>query len=159
MRKIVFTNVLALSTGLALCLTVGAAEDLFLGTWKVNVAKSTFSPGPGLKAQVVKFEPAGDQIRIVIDSTGADGVTVHSEWLGKFDGKDYPMKGDPSLDTRSFRKIDDYTLEIIAKKGGKVITTTRTVYKKDGRTRVSTQMGTNAQGLKVNNSIFSERQQ
>ena len=135
-----------------------AAADLFSGTWKVNVAKSTFSPGPPLQSQVVKFEPAGDQMRITIDSTAAGGVPVHSEWLGKFDGKDYPMKGDPNVDTRSFRKVDDFTLEIIAKKAGKVITTTRTVYNKDGKTRVSTQTGINTKGQKIANTIISERQ-
>jgi hypothetical protein len=135
------------------------ATDLFSGRWTVNVAKSTFNPGPGLKAQTVLFEATGaDGMRVIIDSTGADGKTVHSEWVGKFDGKDYPMKGDPNIDTRSFRKIDDYTLEIIAKKTGKVITTTKTVYNKDGKTRISTQTGTNAQGQSVQNTIFSEKQ-
>ena len=97
-------------------------------------------------------------MRVIIDGTGADGKAVHSEWTGIFDGKDYPMKGDPNIDTRSFRKIDDYTLEIIAKKAGKVVTTTKTVYNKDGKTRISTQTGTNAQGKPVHNTIFSEKQ-
>lgn len=138
--------------------SAAAGDDLFSGTWKVNPAKSVFDPGPGLQAQIVKFETTAEGMKVVIDSTGADGKTIHSEWTGKFDGKDYPMKGDPNVDTRSFKKVDDHTLDIIAKKGGKVLTTTRTVYSKDGRTRVSTQTGTDPQGRKVQHRIFSEKQ-
>lgn len=132
--------------------------DMFSGTWKVNVSKSTFTPGPALKSQIVSFEWVGESMKVIVDSTGGDGKPVHSEWFGKLDGKDYPMKGDPNIDSRSFKRVDDYTLDIIAKKGGKVVSNTRTVYNKDGKTRVSTQTGSNAQGQQVHNTIFSEKQ-
>jgi hypothetical protein len=135
-----------------------SAADLVSGTWKVNVAKSSFNPGPGLQSQIVKFESKGDSWTVIVDSTGPDGKLVHSEWLGKFDGKDYPMIGDPNIDTRSFKKIDDYTLEIVAKSKGKVVSLTKTVYARNGKTRVSTQTGVNAQGQKVSNTIVSEKQ-
>jgi len=145
-----------------LVLTVSSAvvfgADMFSGKWKVNVAKSKFDPGPGLKEQTVTFQAVGTDWKVVVDSTGADGKTTHSEWIGKFDGKDYPMKGDPNIDTRSFKKVDDYTLDIIAKKAGKVLTSTRTVYDKDGKTRVSTQTGVDSQGRTIHNTIFSEKQ-
>ena len=158
MKTRLYVLLFVLLTQVTLPAITGFAADVFSGTWTVNVAKSTFSPGPPLKGQTVQFLPVGDDMRVIIDSTGADGKAVHSEWFGKFDGKDYAMKGDPNIDTRSFKKIDDYTLEIIAKKGSQVITTTRTVYNKDGKTRVSTQTGINAQGQKVSNTIFSEKQ-
>ena len=152
-RALVFLAVAALSSSI-----VVFGADMISGTWKVNVAKSKFDPGPGLKEQIVKFEPMGTDWRVIVDSTGADGKTTHSEWTGKFDGQDYPMKGDPNIDTRSFKKVDDYTLDIVAKKAGKVLTTTRTVYNKDGKTRVSTQTGVDAQSRKIQNTIVSEKQ-
>ena len=138
--------------------TSAFGADMFSGTWKVNVAKSKFDPGPGLKEQIVTFEAVGTDWKVVVNSTAGDGKTTHSEWIGKFDGKDYPMKGDPNIDMRSFKKVDDYTLDIIAKKGGKVLTTTRTVYNKDGKTRVSTQTGVDARGRQIHNRIVSEKQ-
>jgi hypothetical protein len=152
------TRVLMLLLVLSISTVVVLGADMFSGTWKVNVAKSKFDPGPGLKEQSVTFEAVGTDWKVVVNSTGADGKTTHSEWLGKFDGKDYPMKGDPNIDTRSFKRVDDYTLDIIAKKGGKVLTNTRTVYDKGGKSRVSTQTGVDAQGRQIHNTIVSEKQ-
>jgi hypothetical protein len=152
-RALVFLLVVTVSSS-----TVVFGADMFSGTWKVNVAKSKFDPGPGLKEQIVTFQAVGTDWKVAVDSTGADGKSTHSEWIGKFDGKDYPMKGDPNIDMRSFKKVDDYTLDIIAKKGGKVLTTTRTVYNKDGKTRVSTHSGVDAQGRQIHNTIVSEKQ-
>ena len=152
-------RVVALGT-IALCCIVGTAlaADVTVGTWKVNVAKSKYSPGPAPKAQTVKIESMGDNIKVTIDGTDAEGKPLHNEWVGKYDGKDYAVKGDPNADMRAYKKIDDYNFEAFAKKAGKATTTTKSVYSKDGKTRTSTQTGTNPQGQKVNNSIVYEKQ-
>ena len=145
---------------IALCFVVGVAlaADVSLGTWKVNVAKSKYSPGPAPKAQTVKYEATGDNMKITVDGTDAAGKPIHNEWTGKFDGKDYAVKGDPDTDMRAYRRIDDYTTEIVAKKAGKVTTTTKSVYSKDGKTRTSTATGTDPRGQKVDNTIVYEKQ-
>jgi len=145
---------------IALCFVVGVAlaADVSLGTWKVNVAKSKYNPGPAPKAQTVKYEATGDNMKITVDGTDATGKPIHNEWTGKFDGKDYPVKGDPDTDMRAYKRIDDYTTEIVAKKAGKVTTTTKSVYSKDGKTRTSTAMGTDPRGQKVDNTIVYEKQ-
>jgi hypothetical protein len=145
---------------IALCFVVGVAlaADVSLGTWKVNVAKSKYSPGPAPKAQTVKYEATGDNMKITVDGTDAAGKPIHNEWTGKFDGKDYAVKGDPDTDMRAYRRLDDYTTEIVAKKGGKVTTTTKSVYSKDGKTRTSTATGTDPRGQKVDNTIVYEKQ-
>ena len=130
-----------------LCLAVGTlclAADQTVGTWKVNVAKSKYSPGPSPKVSMVKFEETGDNVKIVVDATEADGKATHNEWTGKYDGKDYPVKGDLNTDARSYKKTDDYTLEVVSKKAGKVTTTSKSVYSQDGKTRTLTTTGTNA---------------
>jgi hypothetical protein len=144
-----------------LCLAVGTlclAADKTVGTWKVNVAKSKYSPGPAPKASMVKFEETGDNVKIVVDTTEADGKATHNEWTGKYDGKDYPVKGDLNTDERAYKKTDDYTLEVVSKKAGKVTTTSKSVYSRDGKTRTLTTTGTNAQGQKVDNSVIYEKQ-
>jgi hypothetical protein len=143
-----------------LCGAIGTAlaADVWMGTWKVNTTKSKYSPGPAPKATTTKYEAAGDNMKVTVDGTDADGKALHNEWTGKFDGKDYAVKGDPDTDMRSYKKVDDSTMEIVGKKAGKVTTTTRSVYSKDGKTRTSTATGTNAKGQKVNNTIVYDKQ-
>ncbi|MGB9195773.1 MAG: hypothetical protein WCB53_02475, partial [Terriglobales bacterium] len=70
-----------------------------MGTWKLNEAKSKFPPGASKNTMVV-YEAAGDNIKVTVDGVDAQGKPTHNEWTGKFDGKDYPLAGDPSADTR-----------------------------------------------------------
>jgi hypothetical protein len=77
--------------------------------------------------------------------------STHFEWTAKFDSKDYPVKGDPGRDAVSVKKVDDYTLDITNKKGGKVTTTIHAVYAKDGKSRTETVTGTDGQGQKIEN--------
>src|SRR5919198_3241246 len=104
--------------GAAVCL----AQEPQMGTWKLNEAKSKLS---GMaKNTTVVYEAAGDSVKVTVDGVDADGKPSHNEWTGKFDGKDYPVTGDPSSDTRSVTKIDDHTLGFNVKKGGKTSKTT-----------------------------------
>ena len=120
---------------LALCF-VGAAvcfaADGFMGTWKLNEAKSKLAPGTGKNSTVV-YEAAGDDVKVTVDGTDSDGKPIHHEWTGKFDGKDYPVTGDPSSDARSYKKVDDHTLTFTGKKAGKVTITGRVVISADGK--------------------------
>src|SRR5438876_8402037 len=103
-----------------LCLLAAAvcfAEDAQLGTWKLNEAKSKLGAGSPHNNTVV-YEAAGDSIKVTIDGT-ADGKPTHSEWTGKVDGKDYPVTGDSTSDTRSYKKVNDRTLAFTGKKDGK----------------------------------------
>jgi hypothetical protein len=128
-----------------------AAKPVFVGTWKLDPVKSKYSPGPTPKSQVATLTAVENGMSVVSDRVEADGAKVHFEWMAKFDGKDYPVKGDPSRDTVAAKKIDDYTLEITNKKGGKVTTSIRAVYAKDGKSRTEIVTGANAQGQKIDN--------
>ena len=127
-----------------------APSPLF-GAWKLDPAKSTFSPGPAPKSQSAKLDAMDGGMRTVADRVEADGSLTHFEWTVKFDGKDYPVKGDPGRDAVSVKKIDDFTIEITNKKAGKTTTTIRAVYARDGKSRTETTTGTNAQGVKIKN--------
>jgi hypothetical protein len=122
-----------------------------LGTWKLDPSKSRYSPGPAPKSQVAKLEEAEGSMKVVSDRVEADGKMTHFEYTARFDGKDYPVKGDAGRDAVSVKKLDDYTLEISNKKAGKVTTTIRAVYAKDGKSRTETATGTDAQGRKIEN--------
>jgi hypothetical protein len=132
MRTIVLT-VVTCFIGLTLCF---AADSPQIGTWKLNEAKSKLSPGLPKNTTVV-IEAAGDQVKVTVDGVDADGKPTHNEWTGKFDGKDYPVTGDPSSDARSYKQVDDRTLGLAVKKGGKTTMSGQIVVSADGKTRTS----------------------
>jgi len=133
------------------------AADANMGTWKLNEAKSKINPGAP-KNHTVVYAPAGDSIKVTVDGTGSDGAPTHNEWTGKFDGKDYAVTGDPTSDTRSYKKIDDRNLELTVKKGSKVIFGGRIVLSADGKSRTVTLDGTDAKGNKVTSSAVYDKQ-
>jgi hypothetical protein len=135
-----------------------ASKPAFAGNWKLNVAKSKYTPGPSPKSQTAVVDAVDGGMKVVVDRVEADGQKTHFEWTAKFDGKDYPVKGDPSRDAVSVKKTDDYNLEITNKKAGKTMSTIKAVYAKDGKTRVETVTGTNAQGQKIENVTAWDRQ-
>lgn len=145
---------------LALCL-VGAAvcfaEDANMGTWKLNEAKSQASAGAP-KNHTVVYEAAGDSVKVTVDGVAADGKPTHNEWTGKFDGKPYPLVGDPGADTRSYKRINDHTLELTNKKGDKATTTGRIVVSADGKTRTVTTSGSDSTGKKFHATAVYDKQ-
>jgi hypothetical protein len=134
-----------------------AADDVQLGTWKLNEAKSKIGAG-AVKNTTVVYEAAGDSVKVTVDGVGADGKPSHSEWTGKFDGKDYPVTGDSTIDTRSYKKVDDHTLTMINNKDGKPTITGRIKVSADGKTRTVNTSVTNAKGEKVNSTAVYDKQ-
>ncbi len=103
---------------LALCFFTGAvcfASDANIGTWKLNEAKSKFPPGAS-KNQTVVYTATGDSVKVTVDGVDGSGKPTHNEWTGKFDGKDYPVTGDPNSDMRSYKKVNAHTLALTVKK-------------------------------------------
>ena len=100
--------------------TVLQAADHFTGTWKLNLAKSTYSPGMPPKSQTTKLESVKGSLREIVDHVNADGTMTHWDYTAMYDGKDYAITGDPDRDHASVKKVDDFTLEVVNKKAGKV---------------------------------------
>jgi hypothetical protein len=133
------------------------AADVNIGTWKLNEAKSKAGPGGGKNTSVV-IGAAGDSMKVTVDGIGADGKPAHNEWTGKFDGKDYPLTGDPDFDTRAYKPVNDHTWTLTEKKGGKINLTGRVVYSADGKHRTVTSIGTNANGTKTRITAVYDKQ-
>ncbi|MGA9392221.1 MAG: hypothetical protein WBV69_17470, partial [Candidatus Sulfotelmatobacter sp.] len=134
-----------------------AFASSMMGTWKLNEAKSKLSPGAP-KNNTVVYEAAGDKIKVTVDGVDADGKATHNEWTGMFDGKDYPLAGDPTADTRSYKKINDRTTELTNKKDGKVVATGKIVVSADGKSRTVTISGTDPKGKKVSYTAVYDKQ-
>ena len=144
--RTILTGLAGFVVGAAACF----AADLNMGTWKLNEAKSKLGAAGGAKNTTVVYEAAGDMVKITVDGVDAAGKPVHHEWTGKFDGNDYPVTGDPTSDTRSYKVVSDRVLTFNAKKGGKVVTTGRVVVAADGKSRAVNATTTDSSGKKAN---------
>jgi len=149
---------------LAVCLVVQyplsgfTQTDPIIGTWKLNLAKSKFSPGPPPKSQTATFEAVGQGVKITAKVTDAEGKTINFQSTVNFDGKDNPVTGNPDVDTNAWKRIDAYTYETTRKKAGKVVATATSVISKDGKTRTLTEKGVNAKGEKISNILVFDKQ-
>jgi hypothetical protein len=134
--------------------------DPWLGTWKVDLAKSTFSPGPApTVAATMTIERSGSGMKTTITSTDPEGKPVQTETAWAFDGKDNPVKGAPVPNmTAAYKRIDDRTIEVTNKVEGKTTVTTRVAISADGKNLTATQTGTNPQGESVKHVIVAIRQ-
>jgi hypothetical protein len=148
---------LTLATVLLTAMVCFAAPDVNMGTWKLNEAKSKINPATGKNATVV-YAMVGDSVKVTVDGLDANGKPAHSEWTGKFDGKDYPVTGDPDNDMRSYKRITSHILALTDKKEGKVTLTGRVVVSADGKSRVTTLHGTDAKGNKISSMQVYDKQ-
>jgi hypothetical protein len=152
-RRVILLTLAALFASAIVCL----AQSAHMGTWKLNEAKSKFSPG-ATKNQTVVYEAAGDSVKVIVDGVDAAGTAIHHEWTGKFDNKFYPVTGDPTSDMRSYRKINNRTMALTAKKDGKVTLTGRITVTANGRSRTITTTGTDATGKKFSNRAVYDKE-
>src|SRR6266849_4856485 len=128
---------------------LGQTQASWVGTWKLNLAKSKYSPGPPPKSSTVKVEPWENGLKTTTDVVTAQGEARHIEVSGKFDARDNPITGNPNADTDAFRRVNAHSYVTFAKKDGKATTTTRVEISTDGKTRTTRTTGKNAQGQDV----------
>jgi len=151
------TIVCALAMLFAAVVVCVAAENAHMGTWKLNEAKSKI-PAGSAKNMTVVYAMAGDSVTLTTDGVDANGKPTHTEWTGKFDGKDYPVTGSPDVDMRTFTQVNDHTLKISEKKGGKVVTTVRSIVSADGKSRTVTTTTTDANGKKTTSTRVYDKE-
>lgn len=150
--RTVVLMLLTLFVGLTMCFASPS-----LGTWKLNEAKSKIPAGAS-KNLTVTYAADGDNIKCTIDGVDGQGKPTHSEWTGKFDGKDYPVTGDMSSDTRALKQIDDRNFDLTVKKDGKVTMTGKAVVSADGKSRTVTINATDPSGKKVKSTAVYDKQ-
>jgi hypothetical protein len=129
------TRTIALSLGLILVAGGLYADDPFDGTWKLNESRSKLTPRTDKDTKIVYNSHSTDKVTVTTEGVEGDGTPIHSEWKGKFDGKDYEITGDPDANTRSYQKINDRTLYMTAKKGSEVIAQGLIVVSADGKSQ------------------------
>jgi hypothetical protein len=157
-RKQMLMRALAVCVVTLISASLALAGDNWIGTWKLNVAKSKYSPGPAPKSLTLKFEPSPDGIKLSQELVDADGKATEGGYTAKFDGKEVPYAGNPDADTSSPKRIDANTYENVWKKAGKVTITAKLVVSADGKTLTVNQTGTNGKGQAVKNTAVYDKQ-
>ena len=133
------------------------AQSPQMGTWKLDEAKSKIPAGI-VKNSTVIYASEGDNVKVTTDGTDSNGKPLHTEWTGKFDGKEYPLTGDPTADSRSYKMIDEHKLELTSKKNGKETNSGRVEVSKDGKTRTLHMTATDSSGKKVSGLSMYNKQ-
>lgn len=146
--------VLSIVTSAALA----AAPDPVIGSWKLNVAKSTFNPGPAPKSQTRTYAQTTAGIALTLKTTGADGKESTSTMTFNADGKPYPITGNPAFDTVSVTRVDALTVNSTQMKAGVPVGTGVRTVSKDGKTLTFTQKGTQPSGAKYEDVTLYDRQ-
>jgi hypothetical protein len=153
------TAILAVALATALPQIGFAQSDSSAGTWKLNLAKSKYSPGPPPRSSTLTYKVMGQTLTAItegIDGQGNPTKVVHGPYA--YDGKSYPVTGARAYDAASYKIVNDSTDEITRTKTGKVVQTVAEVLSADARTLTFTTMGVNANGQQINNVAVYEKQ-
>ena len=137
-----------------------AQGEVRVGTWELNLAKSTFSPGPPPRRQTLTFRSAGPHWTALLQGVDASGAPINPDMNNlaiTFDGKDHPT-ANIDYDTTAWRRSTGNTYEVIRKKAGKIVLTSINEISADGKTMTITTKGVNANGQAVHNIRVYDRQ-
>jgi hypothetical protein len=135
----------------------GFAANPQMGTWKLNEAKSKMPEGMGKNTTVVYAERK-DKITVTVEGVDKDGKPTHGVWVGKWDGKAYPSKGNLSWNSAAYKVVNDRTNDITTMKDGNIIWTGRITVSADGKSRTVTINGTDADGKKFKGKAVYDKE-
>jgi hypothetical protein len=145
---------------IAFLAVVQAQGSPLVGTWKLNVAKSKYDPGPAPKSLTRTVEAQGSGVKYTFEGVGADGTAIAYGFSVQFDGKDNPINGSmPSgADTISAKRTDANHYVATLKKGDKVIGTSKVSVSADGKVTTVDATGTTAAGVKTHDVQVYDKQ-
>ena len=157
-RVAVFCASLFLLAGIAITSSVRAADNPSAGTWKLNLEKSKYDPGPAPKSVTVTIKIENNTETYTSDTVSATDAAVHGSFTAKLDGTEAPVAGIPYADMISVKMISPSHTTAKLSKGGKLMMTVHVVVAADGKSRTVTYSGTNEKGQAVKDVLVYDRQ-
>lgn len=149
------------NAALAVCILAVAAlaaENPFLGTWKINADKSKISGADALQNVTVQYEMDGESMKATVQATDAQGQAVNFTYEATLDGKPGTATGSPTFDTIAFQKVGTHVIRATAKKGAKVAYVDRRTVSTDGKTLTIARSGTDSKGKKYQSTLVFDKQ-
>ncbi len=147
-----------IAAGLGSVATAADAPDPVLGTWKLDPAKSKFTPGPAPKSQTRTYAETAQGTAMTFTGVAANGSPMSGQSTFKYDGKDYKITGSPDYDTLSLKRLNGSTVRADLKKGGKVVGTTIRTLSGHGKVLTLASRGTGATGAAFDNVMVFDKQ-
>lgn len=159
MSKRLLAIIVGFIVGLSLSSAHAAsADDPVLGTWRLNVAKSQFTPGPGWQSQVRTYQATPEGVAVTWTGVDAKGEKMQVSYAYAYDGNDYPMLGSASYDTLTAVRIDAWTVRSEEKRDGKTVAVAVRTVSRDGKMLTITDKGTNRKGQAFAQLLVFDRQ-
>src|SRR5688572_23228310 len=151
-----FKKSVSVIVGFAALVVASAATaqttEPIIGTWKLDVAKSSYKPGPAPKSSTLIVEAAGKGMKIAVDAVNADGSPLKWGFTTLRDGKEEAaVTGNPMFDVVTATRESATAGTNVYKKAGKVVMTTKAAISADGTTMTLTSTGTDAKGQAIHN--------
>jgi hypothetical protein len=139
-------------------ISLAAGPDPVVGTWTLDLSKSTFPAGMAPKSQTRTYSQSGPSITLVMKTVGADGKEATAQTTYQLDGKDYPITGSPDYDTLTAKQVNPRTATFTLKKGDKAVGSTNRTVSKDGKILTSKTSVTTAKGDKSESTMVFNKQ-
>jgi hypothetical protein len=131
--------------------------DPVVGTWELNLSKSSYNPGPPPRSETRVMVQDGDVIRATSKGIDAAGQPVGAVWTITYDGREHRIAGGTDADSQRLVRLDRWTTEATLTRGGTVIQTARREISRDGKTMTLTFTGSNVRGQPVHNVMVFDR--
>lgn len=136
-----------------------AQDSPWVGTWHLNVEKSTSQPGPlPYRRGTWSIAAAGTDVKMVYDLVGVRGGVTHMEWAGNFDGKPYRLQGPDTIVDYAYTRVDERTLDLTVLVDNTPAVRGRVTLSPDGRTITATTNSRNARGELISTSSVYDKQ-
>jgi hypothetical protein len=158
MNRRTLTTMALLGLAVAASLPQAGFAQTNLGTWKLNLAKSTYSPGPAPRSGTFTFQVEGQNLKNTSEGIDAEGKPIKAVFIHTYDGKPYPTTGAPGIDSSAYTRVDANIVKFTRMKAGKVVQTGSHVVSSDGKTLTVITSGTDASGREINNVAVYEKQ-
>ena len=134
------------------------AADPVVGTWKLNVSKSKFSPGPAPRESTRVYEARPEGIKVTVKTVQADGSAFTILITENYDGKDYPVVGSPDYDTVELKKVNEQVAEATLMHGHILVAHAKREISADGKTMTITYRESPDRNHPVDNLAVYDRQ-
>jgi hypothetical protein len=137
-----------------------AADNPFIGTWKLIPEKSKFAPDPPPpKSLTMTFQPDGEKVRLIVTGVDSAGKPIKDDNSILWDGKFYTTNGGPMGPGRvAVKRVNNNQNEVMIEAGGKKVLTIKSVLSKDGKTMRNVADGVNPKGEKIHSDEVFEKQ-
>ena len=157
-RRDVISILGAFVLAVALPEAVFAQSDPLTGTWKLNLAKSKYSPGPPPKSLTLNYQGDGQNRTNVAEGVNAEGNPTRAVFMHIYDGKSHPTAGSAIFDATAYTRVDAYTVNFSRTKSGNIVQTGTQVVSRDGKELTITTQGTGPNAQTINSVAVFDKQ-